>query len=203
MRAIEARFALALLVSVLGACSGRSAPEANEVAANNRALVLLPAKSGAKLSVTSPAFKDGGDIPLENTQYKGNEFPGLTWTPGPAETKSYAVIMQDGDGTMRNSNDQPIVHWTMGNIPPGQTTLDAGMTAAPQGAAFGPNYRGANQSYLGPRTPPGPRHRYHFQVFALDTVLSADALLTFETMTAAMQNRVLASGELVGLGRAP
>lgn len=202
MRVVNARVMLGALV-LLAACGGGSAPAATEVAANNRALVLLPAKNGAKLTVTSPAFKDGGDIPLENTQYKGNVFPGLTWTPGPPETKSYAIIMQDGDATMRNSNNQPILHWTMGNIPPATTTLAAGMTAPPPGATFGPNFRGTNQPYSGPHTPQGPKHRYHFQVFALDTVLSADAILTFETMTAAMENRVLASGELVGLGRAP
>jgi para-nitrobenzyl esterase len=196
---------LAALFSIFAGCGDRNAspPDANEVAANHRALVLLPAKNGTKLNVMSPAFKDGGDIPLENTQYKGNVFPGLAWTAGPAETKSYAIIMQDGDGTMRNSINQPILHWTMANVPPSITTLDAGMTAPPQGAAFGPNFHATNQAYLGPRTPPGPKHRYHFQVFALDTVISPDALLTFETMTAAMEDHVLASGELVGLGRAP
>jgi len=54
---------------------------------------LVPA-SGATLAVTSPAFKDNADIPYENTQYRGNIFPGLSWTPGPAGTKSYAVFVQ-------------------------------------------------------------------------------------------------------------
>src|SRR5262249_11152304 len=158
-RAVKGRLILAALLSMLGACD-RNAPDGSEVAANNRALILLPAKNGAKLSVTSPAFQAGGDIPFENTQYKGHTFPGLAWTQGTAETKSYAIIMQDGDGTMRGSNNQPILHWTMANVPPTVTKLDAGMTTPPQGAAFGPNYQGSNRPYLGPRTPPGPRHRY-------------------------------------------
>jgi hypothetical protein len=44
--------------------------------------ILTPAMAG-KLTVTSPAFSDGGEIPYENTQYRGNIFPGLTWTAGP------------------------------------------------------------------------------------------------------------------------
>src|ERR1041384_5799657 len=74
------------------------------------ALRNLSAKTEAKLVVLSPAFQAGGDIPFENTQYKGNVFPGLSWTAGPSGTQSFVVIMQDGDA-MRNG--APILHWTM------------------------------------------------------------------------------------------
>ncbi len=176
-------------------------PNATEVTGEMRALVTLPAKNGAKLTVTTPAFKNGEDIPFENTQYKGNVFPGLSWTAGPAGTKSYAIIMQDTDGSMRNSNGLPILHWTMGNIPAKFTRLDAGMTMPPDGSIYGQNYRGTNQAYLGPRTPAGPKHRYHLQVFALDMPLPADAFASYATMTEAMKGHVLASGEVVGLGQ--
>jgi para-nitrobenzyl esterase len=202
MRVVATRLALAAFLVVPAACRGQNPPAATEVTANSRALVVLPAKNGAKLSVTTPAFNNGGDIPFENTQYKGNVFPGLSWTAGPAGTKSYVIIMQDTDGQMRNSNGLPILHWTMGNIPSTMTKLDAGMTTAPEGTTFGPNARGANQPYMGPRTPAGPKHRYHIQVFALDTVLPADAFATYAAMTDAMKDHVLASGEVVGLGQA-
>ena len=52
------------------------------------ALVEFPAKGSAKITVTSPAFPSGGDIPYENTQYRTNTFPGLSWSAGPAGTKS-------------------------------------------------------------------------------------------------------------------
>ncbi len=171
-------------------------PPETEVGIAQSALSTLPAKGGAKLTVTSPAFKHMGDIPFQNTQYQGNTFPGLEWTAGPAGTKSYAIIMQDTDGMMRNA---PILHWTMFNI--SGTKLDAGMTAVPAGATYGPNMRGANQAYMGPRTPAGPKHRYHLQVFALDTTLAADAGATIESLTAAMKDHVLASGEIIGLGQ--
>ena len=44
----------------------------------------FPPRNGAHLTVTTPAFADGGDMPFENTQYRGNNFPGLAWTAGPA-----------------------------------------------------------------------------------------------------------------------
>ena len=47
------------------------------------------------------------------------------------------------------------------------------MTAPPAGASFGPNVRGPNHAYMGPHTPPGPKHHYHFQVFALDQTIPA------------------------------
>lgn len=190
--------ALLFVATVTSTATAQQPPVETEVGATMLALVTLPAKGGTKLTVTSPGIKDGGDIPFENTQYRGNVFPGLEWTRGPALTKSYVVIMQDGDFLVRGA---PVLHWTMGNIAPTVTKLDAGMTAPPEGANYGPNVRGPNHAYMGPRTPAGPKHRYHFQIFALDKTLSPDAFATYESLTAAMKGHVLASGELVGLGQ--
>jgi len=190
------RVACSVAVLAPAAARAQQPPAPTEVGASQLAIANLPSKGGATLTVLSPAFKAGGDIPFENTQYRGNVFPGLSWTPGPAGTKSYAIIMQDPDA-MRNG--APILHWTMFNIPATVTSLDAGMGTPPAGAEFGPNIRGASQPYLGPRTPAGPKHRYHFQVFALDRNLSA--VKSYSDLTAAMAGHVLASGELVALGQ--
>jgi para-nitrobenzyl esterase len=199
---MKTRFSLAAAAGCLALLAapscGQQPPSATEAGLPQLALTNLPAKSGAKLTVTSPAFTPGGDIPFENTQYKGNVFPGLAWTAGPAGTTSYVIIMQDTDAMVRGA---PILHWTMMNIPATVTKLDAGMTTPPTGAQNGPNIRGANQGYMGPRTPAGPKHRYHFQVFALDTVLPADAGATYASLTAAMKDHVLASGQVIGLGQ--
>ncbi|HEX5008084.1 MAG TPA: YbhB/YbcL family Raf kinase inhibitor-like protein [Hyphomonadaceae bacterium] len=188
---------LALAAAMLAAPAiAQAPPPAEERGLPMSALVNLPATGGAKLTVSSPAFKAGGDIPFENTQYQGNKFPGLEWSKGPAATKSYAIIMQDTDGIR---NNMPILHWTMFNIPAGTTKLDAGMSTPPAGSAYGPNIRAAAQPYMGPRTPAGPKHRYHFQVFALDTTV--DASKTYDEILAAMKGHVLASGEVIGLGQ--
>jgi Raf kinase inhibitor-like YbhB/YbcL family protein len=159
-----------------------------------------PAKS--KLTVTTPGWKNGEDIPFKYTQYQGNTFPGLEWSKGPASTKSYAIIMQDSGMVMRGS---PILHWSMVNIAATTTKLPEGMTPEekPAGAIYGPNYRGASQPYLGPRTPPGPTHRYHIQVLALDAVLPPDfAPKNYDELVAPLKDHVLAAGEVVGLGQA-
>jgi len=189
---------LVALTAVAPQAKAQQPPPAVEAGLPQLALTILPAKGGAKLTVTSPAFAPGGDIPFENTQYRGNTFPGLSWTAGPSGTQTYVIIMQDTDAMVRGV---PILHWTMVNIPASTTVLAAGMTAPPAGAQYGPNIRGANQAYMGPRTPAGPKHRYHFQVFALDSSLSADATATYAALIAAMKDHVLASGEVIGLGQ--
>jgi para-nitrobenzyl esterase len=173
-------------------------PAAIEPAADQLVLKLIPAKGGAMLKVSSPAFKEGGDIPFENTQYRGNVFPGLKWSKGPKGTKSYAVIMQDTDAVVKGD---AILHWTLYNVPASVTQLDAGMTAVPTGAMNGPNIRGPNHEYMGPRTPAGPKHRYHLQVFALDTTIAGDSQLSYDALKAGMTGHVLASGQTIGLGQ--
>ena len=161
--------------------------------------VTNPAK--AKLTVATPGWKDGEDIPFKYTQYQGNEFPGLEWSKGPAATKSYAIIMQDSGMVMRGS---PILHWSMVNVPATTIKLAAGMKPEekPAGAIYGPNYQGAAKPYLGPRTPAGPKHRYHIQVLALDTTLPADfAPKNYDELTAPLKDHVVASGEVIGLGQ--
>ncbi|HEY4304941.1 MAG TPA: YbhB/YbcL family Raf kinase inhibitor-like protein [Gemmatimonadaceae bacterium] len=201
-RYLSATAIAALLASApAAALSAQDAPPppATEPAMALLALRNLPAKGDAKLVVLTPAFQAGGDIPFENTQYKGNMFPGLSWSAGPTGTQSYAVIMQDGDALR---NGAPILHWTMANIPAGVLKLEAGMSAPPAGAENGPNIRGAAQPFMGPKPPVGPKHRYHFQVFALDMKLPASALADYASMTTAMKDHVLANGEVVGLARA-
>src|ERR1700712_4808065 len=87
------------------AAQAPAAPAMPAAPSRPNALVEFPAKGSAKLTVTTPAWTDGGDIPFENTQYRSNTFPGLAWTAGPSGTKSYAIIMQDTGGSR---NGMPI-----------------------------------------------------------------------------------------------
>jgi para-nitrobenzyl esterase len=200
MRVDRRLLALLALVAVAVLPVAATAQAASPPAAKpGLAMTSFPAKSGKPLAVTSPAFEDGGDIPFENTQYRGNVFPGLAWSKGPYGTKSFVAIMQDADVNVRGG---PLLHWSMYDIPGGVTKLPVGMTTPPAGASFGPNMRGADQPYLGPHTPPGPKHHYHFQVFALDEDIPPPPALSYDALAAAMTGHVLASGELVGLGQA-
>ncbi|HYV99483.1 MAG TPA: YbhB/YbcL family Raf kinase inhibitor-like protein [Gemmatimonadaceae bacterium] len=196
---IAASLTLAAIVPAALRAQQHPPPPATEPGATLLAIRTLPASSTSVLTITSPSFVAGGDIPFEYTQYKGNVFPGFAWNAGPTGTRSYVVIMQDADALQNNA---PILHWTMVNIPASVTTLDTALTTPPTGAMFGPNIRGEHQAYLGPRTPPGPKHRYHVQVFALDTVIPDAAVATYSGLVDAMKGHVLASGELIGLGQA-
>lgn len=177
-------------------------PAEVEVGKEMLASITLPASNVQKLTVSTPGWPDGGDIDFKYTQYQGNNFPGLEWTKGPAATKSYAIIMQDTDLVMRGS---PILHWSVVNIPASVTKLPAGMKPEeiPVGSIYGPNYQGAGKPYLGPRTPPGPKHRYHIQVLAVDTVLPADfAPKNYAELIEPLKGHVIGAGDVVGLGQA-
>lgn len=191
--------ASALTLGLASAAFAESPPPAAvEVGIDQLALKLFPAKSKQALRVSSPSFKAGGDIPFKHTRYRENIFPGLSWDAGPDATKSYVLIMQDTD-LLRDG--VPILHWTMFNIPAKVTELEVGLTTPPGGASFGPNIAGLTQSYRGPRTPVGPKHRYHFQIFALDTVMPEEPAPTWQVLADAMKGHVLASGEVIGLGQ--
>jgi Raf kinase inhibitor-like YbhB/YbcL family protein len=199
-----------ILVIALTIAAGQAFAQPTGPATDNpnlefhNALIDLPSRDGAVLAVTTPAWPFGGDIPFENTHYRGDHFPGLAWTAGPAATKSYAIIMQDTGivGTVRHR--PPALHWTLYNVPAGVTSLTADMppTGVPPGSSLGPNNLGKSQPYMGPGPPPGPRHVYHLQVFALDAMIPVDPALTIAALTEAMKDHVLASGEVIGLGAA-
>jgi Raf kinase inhibitor-like YbhB/YbcL family protein len=192
--------ALATAMGLAASAFAQSPPPVDpDAGASLLVTVTNPAK--AQLTVTTPGWKHGEDIPFQYTQYQGNNFPGVEWTKGPAATKSYAIIMQDSGMVMRGS---PILHWSIVNIPADVLKLSAGMKPEekPSTAIYGPNYRGATQPYLGPRTPPGPKHRYHIQVLALDTTLPVDfAPKSYDELIAPLKDHVIASGEVIGLGQ--
>jgi para-nitrobenzyl esterase len=196
-----ASIALATAMGLAASAFAQSPPPVDPPpGANLLVTATHPAK--ATLTVTTPGWKEGADIPFKYTQYQGNGFPGLEWSKGPAGTKSYAIVMQDSAFVMRGS---PILHWSIVNIPADVTKLAEGMKPEekPAGSIYGPNYRGQAQPYLGPRTPPGPKHKYHMQVLALDITLPADfAPKNYDELIAPLKDHVLASGSVVGLGQA-
>lgn len=126
---MRTRFYLAALATALGLAGGPAFVIGQQTPTIGHAAELvvksLPPKSQAKLIVTSPSFKEGADIPYEYTQYRGNIFPGLNWTAGPAETRSYAVIVQ-GESLSR-AGAATSIHLTLFNIPASVTALKTGM----------------------------------------------------------------------------
>ena len=73
--------------------------------------------AGPGMTLTTPAFSDGAEIPAKYTQSDPNPVsPKLQWTNVPANTVSFVLIMHDPDVALqRSTNDQ--LHWLMFNIP--------------------------------------------------------------------------------------
>jgi Raf kinase inhibitor-like YbhB/YbcL family protein len=157
-------------------------------------------RTSATLSVTSAAFAPGASIPMPYSAYGENFSPALAWSGAPSGTKSFVLMMEDPDA----KTPKPFVHWLLFNLPPQTTSLPEAMPSPlrltqPEGAQHGLNSRG-HAGYFGPRPSAGdPPHHYHFQVFALDTMLAVPPGADRDAVLAAMKGHVIARGEHVGL----
>ncbi len=177
-----------------------NAPVPQPPAPTPEGLAAEVVEAPATLSVTSPAFADGQPIPDLFGAEGQNISPALRWTPGPAGTQSYVVMMEDPDVPAKL---KPFVHWTLYDIPADVTRLGeavpgAPALAVPEGARQGRNDYGS-LGYFGPRPPKSdPPHRYHVQVFALDTALDLPFGASRAELLDALRGHVLASGTLVG-----
>ena len=194
------RSALSLVALMLaGAAFAQAMP--TSIGHDRQLLIAAIPSASARLQVTSPSFAAGADIPIANTQYGTNRFPGLGWSAGPAGTRSYAVIVQGELGQDPAAGTS--IHLFVYNLPATTTGLPSGMATLPAGAAYGPNVHGPAAPYAGPHTHDTARHAYHAQVFALDTVLRFDAAPDLDALKQAMHGHVLAAGDLVGYATKP
>ncbi len=191
-------FAMSLAAASTALAQGPGPSENDTGHVKGLAIQLAPA-GAAKLAVTSPAFKAGADIPFENTQYRGDIFPGLTWTPGPPGTKSYVAATQGALGAGDDLSGGTSIHFVMYDIPANLTAIPAGSTKPPAGAAMGDTVHGMTDFYAGPHTHNFTKHAYHFEVLALDTTIPVDPNMSLAKLEAAVKGHILATGELVGL----
>jgi Raf kinase inhibitor-like YbhB/YbcL family protein len=140
-----------------------------------------------ELSVSSPAFKNNKLIPSKYTCDGDNVNPPLTIEGVPDGTKSLVLIVDDPDAPMGTWD-----HWVVWNVPPTNTIEENTV----------PGTEGVNDSrkhsYGGP-CPPWGTHRYFFKVYAVDTKLDLNSNSRKKDVEKAMQNHILAKGELVGL----
>jgi Raf kinase inhibitor-like YbhB/YbcL family protein len=180
------RFALTILI----ACAAGTALAQQPAA---------PARPG--LTLTSPAFEDGGIIPNKYTQSDAHPVsPKLDWTNVPAGVVSFALIMHDPD-TAPQKKSADILHWMAFNIPGSTTGLPEGvpaMATLPDGTIQAKNFRDAI-GFLGPGAgAAGPYHKYTLELFALDTKLDLGPDATRADVLKAMDGHVLAKAALVG-----
>ncbi|HEU0208119.1 MAG TPA: YbhB/YbcL family Raf kinase inhibitor-like protein [Candidatus Udaeobacter sp.] len=142
----------------------------------------------ARMTIRSPAFHQGGDIPSKFTCDGGDMSPPLEISDVPPEAKSLILIVDDPDAP-----SGLFTHWLIWNIPPQTHSVVEG--SAPQGAE-GTNDFG--KSGYGSPCPPSGAHRYYFKVFALDRKLTLSPGARRRPLEAAMKGHIIAQGELMG-----
>ena len=144
------------------------------------------------MKLKSEDFEDNNSIPSEFTCDGRDISPQLSWEDVPPETRSFALSVTDPDapgGTW--------IHWLVYDIPSNIRSIKR--NSLPKGAREVENNFG-KEEYGGP-CPPYGTHRYFFKVYALDTKLNLDPSSEKKDVEKAMENHILAEGELVGLYR--
>ena len=150
------------------------------------------------LTLTSPAFAQGGSIPERFTCEGDDVSPALAWTGAPAGTKSFALIVDDPDAPDPAHPKMTYVHWVLYNLPVSTQGLAEAVAEKdlPAGAIEGLN-DWKRAGYGGP-CPPIGRHRYFHKLYALDVVLHDQGTITKPELELAMQGHILEQAELMG-----
>lgn len=152
------------------------------------------------MDLLSSAFDSGGWIPPIHTADGDDLSPPLHWQGAPPATQTYALILDDPDAP-----PGLWIHWVLFDIPASRSSLPPGLERADQladGARHGSCWgvdRFSRRGYHGPQPPPGPPHRYRFQLSALDCRLDLPPGSTAAAVRGAMAPHLLAQAELIGL----
>jgi Raf kinase inhibitor-like YbhB/YbcL family protein len=157
----------------------------------------------AAFALKSSAFSDMGFMSAEYGCGATAVSPPLSWTPGPAGTLSYAVVMVGPD----EAGAASAYHWVIWDIPATTTDLTEGvaqLTMPPEPAGsrqLSPAVDGSTwPGYSGP-CPLLPDTPYTFSVYALKvaTLPGVSSASAAADVVAAIQANMLESAELTGL----
>lgn len=155
----------------------------------------------AAMTLTSPAFENGGIIPAKYTCDGNRELsPPLSIAGVPEGAKSLALVMDDPDipVVVRESRGiSAFDHWVLYNIPPVRAM------EIPEGGSvgiIGRNSIGA-AAYTGPCPPPEyepSEHRYVFVLYALSGMLDFAQPPTKAELVAAIAPLLIEKTTLIG-----
>lgn len=148
------------------------------------------------MTLSSPSFAAGGEIPRRNTCQGADVSPALRWKGLPPGTKSLALIVDDPDAPDPAAPKMTWVHWVLYNLPPSASELPEGVRDLPAGSREGSN-DWKRTGYGGP-CPPVGQHRYFHKLYALSEMLPDLGAATKARLEKAFEGKVLARAELVG-----
>jgi Raf kinase inhibitor-like YbhB/YbcL family protein len=146
------------------------------------------------MTLTSPAFIEGGKIPSKYTCEGQNINPELNISGVPQNAKTLVLIMDDPDVPEYVRKEKMYDHWVVFNIPPATTKIAE--NSQPPGTQ-GKNTNGS-LVYVGP-CPPDREHRYFFKLYALNSdLLSLPKGATKKDVEQAMEEHIITKAQLMG-----
>ena len=135
---------------------------------------------------------EGGAIPELHTCQGADLSPSLEWSGQPADTRSFAIIVDDPDAPAGNW-----CHWLLYDIPAGVHELAQGYKPGKLGLSGANDF--GKHGYNGPCPPKGGAHRYFFKLHALDVhTLGLPESVKRQELLHAMAGHVLAQAEYMG-----
>ncbi len=150
------------------------------------------------MNLHSDDFYDGDRLPDAHALDFDNLSPSLRWTDLPDGTAELAIINDDPDAP-----GMTWVHWLIYGIPSTIEKIPAGLSKDLNLGEIGGAKQGTNDfgkiGYDGPRPPRGPVHRYFFKLYALKEPLNLGPGAKKNELLAAMQDKILAEKEIIGL----
>lgn len=159
------------------------------------------APQGPQFMMSSPAYSDGGEIPVKYScsAKPAAVTPALEWMNAPKGAASFTLIFHDPDAHP-GKGMMDVTHWIVWNIPASSTGLPEDVPAGPKmadGAIQGKNIRGVN-GYQGPCPPPGKPHHYTFELYVLDNTLDLGPEASRADVLKAMDGHIIGNAVYVG-----
>lgn len=148
-----------------------------------------------RIELSSQDFRDGEFLPTRASSDGDGTPPPLAWEATSPQPAAYVLICEDPDAPRAT----PFVHWLVYGIPGEARSLDSNL------GDFREGLNDQGEAGFAPAAPQrgNGRHRYYFQLFALDQELNLPPGTTYDRLLAAMKGHVIARGELMGLYERP
>ncbi len=141
------------------------------------------------MKISSPAFKNGGNIPFKYSCEGENINPEIDIENVPEGAKSLVLIIDDPDAPIGGV----WTHWILYNIPTDTTKIEE--NSAPGRQAISTSKQ---KGYIGPCPPGNETHRYFFRLYALDTSIEESDGLTREKIDRKILEHVISTAEIMG-----
>jgi len=143
------------------------------------------------LAFRSPAFADGGSIPVQYTADGPEQSPPLSIASVADGTETLSLIVDDPDAP-----GGAFVHWLLWNVPAERREIPVGLPPAETVPELGGARQGTNDfgevGYGGPAPPADDDpHTYRFTLYAVDRSLDVPGGAHREALESALDGAVL------------